>query len=88
MATNLFRTISLTEEASNRKDIMPDPEAIKRLSTGIVGLDEVLYGELLPQRSYLVRGTAGTGKTTLGLHFLTAGAAPIAMRELTWYTIK
>jgi signal transduction histidine kinase len=54
---------------------MPEPEATKRLSTGVVGLDEVLHGGLLPQRSYLVRGTAGTGKTTLGLHFLTAGAA-------------
>ncbi len=54
---------------------MPDPETTKRLSTGIAGLDEVLYGGLLPQRSYLVRGGAGTGKTTLGLHFLTAGAA-------------
>src|SRR5437899_5799175 len=54
---------------------MPDPEAIKRLSTGVAGLDEALHGGLLPQRSYLVRGTAGTGKTTLGLHFLAAGAA-------------
>jgi len=54
---------------------MPDRETTKRLSTGVAGLDEVLYGGLLPQRSYLVRGAAGTGKTTLGFHFLTAGAA-------------
>ena len=54
---------------------MPEPETTKRLSTGIAGLDEVLHGGLLPHRSYLVRGTPGTGKTTLGLHFLTAGAA-------------
>ena len=47
----------------------------ERLSTGIAGLDDVLHGGLLPHRSYLVRGTAGTGKTTLGFHFLTAGAA-------------
>ena len=53
---------------------MSEPETTKRLSTGIAGLDEALHGGLLPQRSYLVRGTAGTGKTTLGLHFLTAGA--------------
>src|SRR5437879_12024074 len=53
---------------------MPEPETTKRLSTGIAGLDEVVHGGLLPYRSYLVRGTAGTGKTTLGLHFLTAGA--------------
>ena len=53
---------------------MPEPETTKRLSTGIAGLDELLHGGLLPHRSYLVRGTAGTGKTTLGLHFLAAGA--------------
>ena len=53
---------------------MPELETTKRLSTGIAGLDEVLHGGLLPHRSYLVRGTAGTGKTTLGLHFLAAGA--------------
>lgn len=47
----------------------------KRVSTGIAGLDEVLCGGLLAGRSYLVRGRPGTGKTTLGMHFLTAGAA-------------
>ncbi len=46
-----------------------------RLSTGIAGLDEVLEGGLLPNRAYLVRGGPGNGKTTLGLHFLTAGAS-------------
>jgi circadian clock protein KaiC len=54
---------------------MPESASTKRLSTGIAGLDEVLHGGLLPHRSYLVRGTAGTGKTTVGLHFLAAGAA-------------
>ncbi len=53
---------------------MPEAETTKRLSTGIAGLDEVFYGGLIPQRSYLVRGRAGTGKTTLGFHFLTAAA--------------
>ena len=45
-----------------------------RLSTGISGLDNVLRGGLLPGESYLVRGTSGTGKTTLGMQFLMAGA--------------
>jgi circadian clock protein KaiC len=40
-----------------------------------VGLDEVLHGGLVPQRAYLARGGPGTGKTTLGLHFLQAGLA-------------
>lgn len=45
------------------------------LSTGILGLDEVCLGGLPPESAYLVRGGAGTGKTTLALHFLAAGAA-------------
>lgn len=44
-----------------------------RISTGIPGLDEVLSGGLIPSRSYMVSGDPGTGKTILGLHFLTAG---------------
>jgi circadian clock protein KaiC len=47
----------------------------KRMSTGVAGLDEILDGGLMPGRSYVVRGGPGTGKTTLGLHFLAAGAA-------------
>ncbi len=50
-------------------------EDMSRLSTGIAGLDEILHGGLIPNRSYLVRGGPGSGKTTLGLHFLLAGAA-------------
>src|SRR5439155_18800189 len=38
-------------------------------------LDEVLDGGLIAGRAYLVRGGPGTGKTTLGVHFLSAGAA-------------
>lgn len=44
-----------------------------RTSIGPAGLDEILHGGLVPRRSYLVRGGPGTGKTTLGLHFLSAG---------------
>ncbi|HEX2191526.1 MAG TPA: ATPase domain-containing protein [Longimicrobiaceae bacterium] len=46
-----------------------------RRPTGVPGLDEVLHGGLVPRRAYLVRGGPGTGKTTLGLHFLAAGVA-------------
>ncbi|MCX6377473.1 MAG: AAA family ATPase, partial [Armatimonadetes bacterium] len=57
------------------------------MSTGVAGLDEILDGGLIPGRSYVVRGGPGTGKTTLGLHFLASGAAAgeaplfIALRE-------
>lgn len=43
--------------------------------TGISGLDDILNGGLTPDRMYLVEGTPGTGKTTLGLGFLLTGAA-------------
>ncbi|WP_267640900.1 ATPase domain-containing protein [Haloarchaeobius amylolyticus] len=46
-----------------------------RITTGVDGLDEVLHGGLIPQRSYMVTGRPGTGKTILGLHYLTAGLA-------------
>ncbi|MDZ7959348.1 MAG: ATPase domain-containing protein [Aulosira sp. DedQUE10] len=45
-----------------------------RLSSGISGLDEVLYGGYVSGRAYLIRGGPGAGKTTLGMHFLTTGA--------------
>ncbi len=48
-------------------------QVLKRISTGIPGLDEVLGGGLFPHHAYLVRGGPGLGKTTLGLHFLCAG---------------
>jgi circadian clock protein KaiC len=46
-----------------------------RCPTGVAGLDEILHGGLVPERAYLVRGAPGTGKTTLGLHFLLEGVA-------------
>ncbi|HBZ07233.1 MULTISPECIES: ATPase domain-containing protein [Massilia] len=51
------------------------PGASPRMSTGIPGLDDILGGGLTPQRVYLVEGTPGTGKTTLGLQFLLDGVA-------------
>jgi circadian clock protein KaiC len=44
-----------------------------RSSTGITGLDEILYGGFLQERAYLIRGSPGAGKTILGLHFLLEG---------------
>lgn len=43
-----------------------------RVSTGVSGLDYILRGGLMAGRAYLVHGDPGTGKTTLGLHFLAA----------------
>ncbi len=52
-------------------DQQEDSRSHSRLSTGVEGLDSVLKGGLIPAQAYLLRGGTGTGKTTLGLHFLT-----------------
>jgi circadian clock protein KaiC len=64
--------IALTE---NRAVVTPRPAPLDFISTGIRGLDDVLSGGLTPERLYLVEGTPGTGKTTLGLGFALEGAA-------------
>jgi circadian clock protein KaiC len=43
-------------------------------SSGVSGLDEVLRGGFARDHVYLVEGDPGTGKTTLALQFLLAGA--------------
>lgn len=50
-------------------------EAMPRdAATGIVGLDDVLGGGLERGRTYLLEGNPGTGKTTVAMQFLMAGA--------------
>lgn len=44
------------------------------VQTGITGLDEILLGGLTRNNNVLVEGAPGTGKTTLGLGFIHAGA--------------
>ncbi len=44
----------------------PTPSPLSRLVTGVPGLDEILGGGLLADRTFLVTGWPGTGKTTLG----------------------
>ena len=46
-----------------------------RSSTGIAGLDDILGGGLPSHHLYLVEGSPGAGKTTLGIHFLLQGVA-------------
>jgi circadian clock protein KaiC len=46
-----------------------------RASTGVPGLDDILGGGLPVNHLYLVEGTPGAGKTTLGIQFLREGAA-------------
>src|SRR5213080_480267 len=44
-----------------------------RVKTGIVELDEMLRGGFMPGDSVMVAGSAGSGKTTLGLQYLFNG---------------
>ncbi len=46
----------------------------KRLSTGIDGLDQITNGGLFANRSYMVDGPPGAGKSLIGLHYLTASS--------------
>lgn len=56
--------------------VLPEqkPQVGSTVSTGVSGLDEVLFGGLLEGQLYLVEGEPGTGKTTLSLQFLLKGA--------------
>jgi circadian clock protein KaiC len=46
---------------------------VKRSTTGVPGLDDILNGGLLSHRLYLIDGDPGAGKTTLALQFLLEG---------------
>jgi circadian clock protein KaiC len=45
-----------------------------RASTGVEGLDDIMLGGLAPGHVFLLEGNPGTGKTTIALSFLLAGA--------------
>lgn len=47
----------------------------KKISTGNANLDLILHGGLIQQKSYLIKGGSGTGKSTLGYLFLEEGAS-------------
>lgn len=53
---------------------VPSPASLPKALTGIWGLDEVTGGGLPRGRPTLVTGTAGCGKTLLGIEFLVHGA--------------
>jgi circadian clock protein KaiC len=59
--------------ASRRKRTSP-PRALRKLPTGVRGLDETLEGGIPAGRTLLVSGDAGTGKTVLACEFLYRGA--------------
>ncbi len=52
----------------------PPLELSSRLGTGIPGLDQLLAGGLLARSITLVSGSAGIGKSTMGVQFILEGA--------------
>jgi KaiC/GvpD/RAD55 family RecA-like ATPase len=46
---------------------------MRRVKTGVPGLDKMLHGGLIPGRPYVIVGPPGSGKTILGMHFLLQG---------------
>ncbi len=50
------------------------PKTIAKCPTGIKGLDDITFGGLPQGRTTLVCGSAGCGKTLLGMEFLVRGA--------------
>ncbi len=52
----------------------PENKVENRIPTGVAGLDEILCGGIPKDRLYVIEGEPGSGKTTLALQFLLAGA--------------
>src|SRR2546423_10405677 len=53
----------------------PDHPAVEKLKTGISSLDIIAKGGLPRNRTTLISGTAGSGKTVFATQFLAAGIA-------------
>ena len=58
---------------TSKKSAIPNKQ-IQKCPTGIKGFDEITEGGLPKNRTTLVSGGAGSGKTLLGLDFLINGA--------------
>ena len=61
-------------EVPGAADPPPPAETSRRSLSGVPGLDELLGGGLFERSVTLVSGSAGIGKTTLGLQFMLEGA--------------
>ena len=54
----------------------------KRVKTGVVGLDKLLNGGILPGRSILLSGPCGSGKSILAVQFLYNGVTKFKEKGL------
>ena len=60
-------------EKANSKKSASDFKPLQKCPTGIKGFDEIMEGGLPKNRTTLVSGSAGSGKTLLGIDFLING---------------
>src|SRR5262249_31288902 len=67
------RRAAMSRSRTRRKASQP---TLPKCPTGIQGLDEITGGGLPRGRPPLVCGSAGCGKTLLGVEFLVRGATP------------
>src|SRR6185437_12331196 len=70
-----FRRFSKSD--TRKRDVPMDAtnkQQLPRAGSGIAGLDNILGGGWARNRLHLLEGSPGTGKTTIALQFLLAGA--------------
>src|SRR4051812_41164260 len=74
----VIHPIALYSDVKEKGPVAPMTAAatfLPRASTGVTGLDFVLGGGFACNRLHLLEGNPGSGKTTIALQFLMAGAA-------------
>ncbi|MBC7427850.1 MAG: KaiC 1, partial [Bacteriovorax sp.] len=63
-----------TSKKTPKKKSTSNPDELQKCPTGIKGLDEITEGGLPKNRTTLISGGSGSGKTLLGIDFLINGA--------------
>ncbi len=61
------------KNAAQKKE-KPSVEKLERVPTGVPGFDELCHGGLIKNRTYLLSGTSGAGKSIFALQYLYNGA--------------
>jgi circadian clock protein KaiC len=54
--------------------VSPETASLKKLKTGIVGLDKMAHGGFHEYSTTLITGASGVGKTIMAMHFMLEGA--------------